>query len=209
VLLEAVAAAGAPLSEVVAPYDRYAASGEINFEVDDADGGVRAVRERFAAGRRGAFADRAPVEHRADHEDGLTVVVERSDGWFNLRPSEHRAASCVPAQRRGTDDVDHLDRARAVQRVLREAPPRALVHHDVVARIGHGGHLPWVGWFRTLESSGLLRRSLGIRPSLHPARRRCSSPGQDPAVRAPRACPAGAGTLSMRQVTPVTDHQGS
>jgi phosphomannomutase len=73
VLLEAVAEAGAPLSEVVAPYDRYAASGEINFEVLDTRTAIEAVAASFA-GRGGA-----------DREDGLTVVTER--GWFNLRPS--------------------------------------------------------------------------------------------------------------------------
>jgi phosphomannomutase len=72
-LLEAVAVADAPLSEVVAPYDRYVASGEINFEVADQD----AAQARVAA----AFADRGV----ADHEDGLTVVLD--EGWFNLRPS--------------------------------------------------------------------------------------------------------------------------
>jgi phosphomannomutase len=35
VLLEAVADADAPLSEVVAPYDRYVSSGELNFRVAD------------------------------------------------------------------------------------------------------------------------------------------------------------------------------
>ena len=73
VLLEAVADAGAPLSEVVAPYDRYAASGELNYEVAD----QAAALERVA----GAFADRGD----ADDEDGLTVRTSR--GWFNLRPS--------------------------------------------------------------------------------------------------------------------------
>lgn len=74
VLLEAVAAADAPLSEVVAPYDRYAASGEINFGVDDPHG----VIDRIAA----EVADEAVSQ---DREDGLTVVL--ADGWFNLRPS--------------------------------------------------------------------------------------------------------------------------
>ncbi len=71
-LLEAVAAADAPLSEVVAPYDVYAASGEINFTVEDKAAAIERVSE--------AFGD-APQ----DREDGLTVQVE--DGWFNLRPS--------------------------------------------------------------------------------------------------------------------------
>lgn len=74
VLLEAVAAADAPLSQVVAPYDRYASSGEINFEVDDA----AAVIERIAE----AVADDAVSQ---DRDDGLTVVLD--DGWFNVRAS--------------------------------------------------------------------------------------------------------------------------
>ncbi|MBW3621692.1 MAG: phosphomannomutase/phosphoglucomutase [Actinobacteria bacterium] len=73
VLLEAVADADAPLSEVVAPYDRYAASGELNFVVRD----VASVTEEVAA----AFADRG----ERDREDGLTVRTDA--GWFNLRPS--------------------------------------------------------------------------------------------------------------------------
>jgi phosphomannomutase len=73
VLLEAVAEAEAPLSEVVAPYDRYVASGELNFEVSDTQAAIEATAASFAA--RG----------ETDREDGLTVVTDR--GWFNLRPS--------------------------------------------------------------------------------------------------------------------------
>lgn len=72
-LLEAVAVAGKPLSEVVAPYDRYAASGEINFEVDDQQAALDAVETDFAG------------DAELDRLDGLTV--ETGDGWFNLRPS--------------------------------------------------------------------------------------------------------------------------
>lgn len=73
VLLEAVAEAGAPLSEVIAPYDRYPSSGERNFTVDDPPAVIEAVAD--------AFAERGD----ADHEDGLTVVTD--GGWFNLRAS--------------------------------------------------------------------------------------------------------------------------
>lgn len=73
-LLEAVAAAGRPLSEVVAPYARYAGSGELSVTVPDAAGVVAAVAA--------AYADRGEL----DREDGLTVTLP--DGaWFNLRPS--------------------------------------------------------------------------------------------------------------------------
>jgi phosphomannomutase len=72
VVLEAMSTSGKTLSELVAPLDRYVASGEINTKVDD----VHAVIERVAA----AFAD-----HPQDRLDGLTV--DCGDWWFNLRPS--------------------------------------------------------------------------------------------------------------------------
>jgi len=73
VLLEAVADAGAPLSEVVAPYDRYAASGEHDVEVADPQIALDHVRTHFAG--------RGPI----DDEDGL--LIETDTGWFSLRPS--------------------------------------------------------------------------------------------------------------------------
>ncbi|MFP3906199.1 MAG: phosphomannomutase/phosphoglucomutase [Acidimicrobiales bacterium] len=72
VVLEQLGQAGTTLSELLAPLDRYAASGEINTEVDD----PHAVIERVAA----AYAD-----HPQDRLDGLTVDL--GDWWFNLRPS--------------------------------------------------------------------------------------------------------------------------
>jgi phosphomannomutase len=61
-----------PLSELRVPFDRYAASGELNFEVPD----PRAVIE--------AVATAYPAEAQ-DRLDGLTVDL--GDWWFNLRPS--------------------------------------------------------------------------------------------------------------------------
>ena len=73
VLLEALGEHGGPLSALVKPYDRYAASGEINTEVAD----QAAATDRVAE----AFVGRGEV----DWADGLTV---NGDGWwFNLRPS--------------------------------------------------------------------------------------------------------------------------
>ncbi len=72
VLLEQLCKAGVPLSELRVPFDRYAASGELNFEVPD----PRAVIEEVAT----AY----PVEAQ-DRLDGLTVDL--GDWWFNLRPS--------------------------------------------------------------------------------------------------------------------------
>ena len=71
-VLEQLARSGGTLSELLAPLERYAASGEINTRVSDA----AAVIERVAAHYAGVDSDRL---------DGLTV--DHGDWWFNLRPS--------------------------------------------------------------------------------------------------------------------------
>jgi phosphomannomutase len=64
-----------PLSQLLARYGRYVASGEVNSEVADQAGAAARVRDAFA-GRPGVSTDDL---------DGLTVRVP--DWWFNLRPS--------------------------------------------------------------------------------------------------------------------------
>jgi phosphomannomutase len=74
VVLELLCKAGQPLSEVRKPFERYAASGEINTTVDDPLAVIARVRDHYAA--QGADLDEM---------DGLTVDL--GDWWFNLRPS--------------------------------------------------------------------------------------------------------------------------
>ncbi|WP_338748283.1 phosphomannomutase/phosphoglucomutase [Janibacter alittae] len=77
-VLAALGESDAPLSEVMAPYERYVSSGEVNSTVEDAD----AVTERV----RHAYADRDDVV--LDHLDGMTVLrPEQPMWWFNLRAS--------------------------------------------------------------------------------------------------------------------------
>jgi phosphomannomutase len=64
-----------PLSQLMAEYSRYHASGEINSEVSDQAGTTARVKR--------AFASRPGVS--TDELDGLTVTA--GDWWFNLRPS--------------------------------------------------------------------------------------------------------------------------
>ena len=64
-----------PLSQLLARYARYSASGEINSEVADQAASTEHVRR--------AFADRPGVS--TDELDGLTVTA--GAWWFNLRPS--------------------------------------------------------------------------------------------------------------------------
>ena len=74
IVLELMSTTDETLSEMLAPFQRYSASGEINTEVPDPAAAVEAVAEKMIA--EGATADRL---------DGLTV--DRGDWWFNLRPS--------------------------------------------------------------------------------------------------------------------------
>lgn len=72
VILEQLSLAGTTMSELCAPFRRYAASGEINTTVDDQQAVIEKVAEHFAD------ADQ-------DHLDGMTV--DFGDWWFNLRAS--------------------------------------------------------------------------------------------------------------------------
>jgi phosphomannomutase len=71
-VLEQLSIADEPLSSVLQPFRRYAASGEINTRVADPAGTIEVVAA--------AFADASQ-----DRVDGLTV--EFDDWWFNVRPS--------------------------------------------------------------------------------------------------------------------------
>jgi phosphomannomutase len=74
-VLAVAGAAGQPLSQLLAPYARYQATGEINSEVTDQAATTAAIRSQFA-GRPGTATDEL---------DGLTVSAP--DWWFNVRPS--------------------------------------------------------------------------------------------------------------------------
>ena len=72
VVMDELSKAGVPLSELLAPFRRYHASGEINSEVADQRGTIEELAMAHADGRQ-------------DRLDGLTV--EYDDWWFNVRPS--------------------------------------------------------------------------------------------------------------------------
>jgi phosphomannomutase len=75
IVLELVSRQGRPLSEVVAPYEKYYASGEINIEVADAaeqQANIATLEDRCADGKVLTI-------------DGLRV--DYPHWWFNVRPS--------------------------------------------------------------------------------------------------------------------------
>lgn len=61
-----------PASEHIAPYKRYAQSGEINFEVEDKDAKLRELAEAYKSAK-------------IDYLDGVTI--DNGDWWFNVRKS--------------------------------------------------------------------------------------------------------------------------
>jgi phosphomannomutase len=72
-LINLVSAGETPLSEMLAPFQTYHTSGEINLQVPDRDGALKALEAEFQDGK-------------IDHLDGLSV--DYPDWWFNARASQ-------------------------------------------------------------------------------------------------------------------------
>jgi phosphomannomutase len=85
-----------PLSELMSGYQRYAASGELNYRVDDAPACVDAVVKSFQ-----------PQTVSLDHLDGVTVDL--GDGaWFNLRTSNTEPLLRLNAEARTVAEIDRI-----------------------------------------------------------------------------------------------------
>jgi phosphomannomutase len=96
-LLAALAASEDPVSRLVADYDPYCASGEINTEVSD----VPSVLDAIST----AFRSDSGVE--LDHLDGLTATGQ--GWWFNVRPSNTEPVVRLNVE---ADDASTMTRIR-------------------------------------------------------------------------------------------------
>ncbi len=99
--LAALAETDQPLSELLQPYSRHVASGEINSEVHDQQA-VLDELERTWRGHDGV---------QVDHLDGLTV--NHADWWFNVR-----ASNTEPLLRLNAEGTDAATMARVRDDVL-------------------------------------------------------------------------------------------
>ncbi|MEO2104146.1 MAG: phosphomannomutase/phosphoglucomutase, partial [Actinomycetota bacterium] len=99
ILLQALSVSGGTMADLVAPYDKYAASGEINSTVADQQAAIDAVREHFG--------DDAEISD----PDGMLVEADR--WWFNLRPS-----NTEPLLRLNVEGDDEATMAEIRDRVL-------------------------------------------------------------------------------------------
>jgi phosphomannomutase len=107
-VLAALGGQSRPLSELCADYQRYQASGEINFTVTDAPACVDAVLSSFG-----------PRIDSLDHLDGVTVDL--GDGaWFNLRTSNTEPLLRLNVEARGRDEVDDI--VSRVSKIIKAEP---------------------------------------------------------------------------------------
>ncbi|WP_217179258.1 phosphomannomutase/phosphoglucomutase [Streptomyces sp. AC495_CC817] len=100
-VLAALGGQDGPLSGLLAEYDRYAGSGEINSTVADQSGRLAAIRS--------AYGNREDIT--LDDLDGLTVSA--TDWWFNVRPS-----NTEPLLRLNAEARDEATMARVRDEVL-------------------------------------------------------------------------------------------
>ncbi|AMW10862.1 phosphomannomutase/phosphoglucomutase [Streptomyces qaidamensis] len=96
-VLAALGGQAGPLSALVAQYDRYAGSGEINSTVADQQASLAAIRSAYGT-REGITLDEL---------DGLTV--SSADWWFNVRPSNTEPLLRLNAEAR---DAETMARVR-------------------------------------------------------------------------------------------------
>jgi phosphomannomutase len=97
-VMAALAETDGTVSELMAQYERYPASGEINSTVHDAVGTMATLAEEYR-------------EHELDHLDGLTVTADT--WWFNVR-----ASNTEPLLRLNVEADDEHTMARVRDEVL-------------------------------------------------------------------------------------------
>ncbi len=91
VITQIFSEATVPLSELAAGYQKYAASGEINFKAKDKTAALKKVAEAYSDGEQ-------------DWLDGLTVNYPY--WWFNLRPSNTEPLLRLNVEARAKDQLD-------------------------------------------------------------------------------------------------------
>ncbi|MDR7328690.1 phosphomannomutase/phosphoglucomutase [Corynebacterium guangdongense] len=96
-VLAALGNQDAPLSAMMADYERYVASGEINSTVEDQSAATEAVLQAFA-GRTESI----------DRLDGVTVELAGTKAWFNVRASNTEPLLRLNVEAETAAEVDAL-----------------------------------------------------------------------------------------------------
>jgi Phosphomannomutase len=96
-VLSVISKSGKKLSELIAPYKKYFATGEINFVVDNTDATMKKVEEEFKASAKDIL-----------HLDGLSMYFDKY--WFNIRASNTEPVLRLNLE---ADDAATRDAAKA------------------------------------------------------------------------------------------------
>ncbi|WP_394282156.1 phosphomannomutase/phosphoglucomutase [Corynebacterium sp.] len=96
-VLAALAEFDGPLSELMAKYERYVASGELNSTVEDQAAATDAVLD--------AFTSRID---EVDRLDGVTVTLKGTKAWFNVRASNTEPLLRLNVEAESQEEVDTL-----------------------------------------------------------------------------------------------------
>lgn len=96
-VLAALGQSDKPLSELMAEYSRYEASGEINSTVEDQKAATQAVLDELAD----------KIES-VDELDGVTVELKGTEAWFNVRASNTEPLLRLNVEAKTADEVQSI-----------------------------------------------------------------------------------------------------
>ena len=96
-VLAALGQSDKPLSELMAEYSRYEASGEINSTVEDQKAATQAVLDEMAD----------KIES-VDELDGVTVELKGTEAWFNVRASNTEPLLRLNVEAKTADEVQSI-----------------------------------------------------------------------------------------------------
>lgn len=99
-VLAALGSQDQPLSEMMARYNRYVASGELNSRLANAEAQQERTQAVFDA-----FADRT---ESVDTLDGVTVELKDTSAWFNVRASNTEPLLRLNVEAASKEEVDAL-----------------------------------------------------------------------------------------------------
>ncbi|MDX2116739.1 MAG: phosphomannomutase/phosphoglucomutase [Planctomycetota bacterium] len=104
VILSILAQGNKTLSELIKPIARYAQSGEINFNIEDKDGAIAAIKKEFGG---------APWNAKIDEMDGVTIDCFAAKGehggwWANIRKSNTEPLLRLNAEARDKATLDRI-----------------------------------------------------------------------------------------------------
>jgi phosphomannomutase len=105
VVLSILASSGKSMSELIAPLARYAQSGEVNFQIDDKDGALAALRKALGPG--------TAADAVMDELDGVTLDCWTRKGdlggwWCNVRKSNTEPLLRLNLEARDRKTLDRM-----------------------------------------------------------------------------------------------------